>query len=72
MANNLDTLMDKDPLDLTAQDIDAIIASHRKGRAAAASGTKAKRETGPKIDISALVQEMTQGAAPVAAKIRRR
>ena len=71
--NNVDTLMDLDPLELTAENIDGIIAYHRKNRANAAAGIKPKREAGPKIDISAVMQGLVQGDAPKpAATIRRR
>jgi hypothetical protein len=71
--NNVDTLMDLDPLDLTAEHIDGIIAYHRKNRANAAAGIKPKREAGPKIDISSIMQGLTQAGAPVSVpSIRRR
>jgi hypothetical protein len=44
MPNEIDTLMSLDPLELSAQDIDAIIAYHRKGRALFESGVKPKRD----------------------------
>ncbi len=47
MANEIDILMDKDPLELSAQDIDAIIAYQRKMRAQWDSGVKPKKEKGP-------------------------
>lgn len=42
-GNYLDWLMALDPLELSAQNIDEIIAAHRAARAAYASGGKAKR-----------------------------
>ena len=71
MANEVDTLMDLDPLDLTAEHIDGIIAYHRKNRANAAAGIKPKREAGPKIDISSIMAGLTP-APKAAATIRRR
>ena len=74
MANEVDSLMDLDPLDLTAENIDAIIAYHRKNRANAAAGIKAKKETGPKKDLSEALKGMFAEAtpAPVSTGIRRR
>ena len=66
--NTVDQLMEIDPLELTSENIDAIIAYHRKARAASTGG-KAKRD---KVDISAVMQAI--GGAPAAAppSIRRR
>ena len=73
MANEVDSLMDLDPLSLTASDIDAIIAYHRKNRANAAAGIKAKKETGPKKDLSEALKGMfAEAPAPVVTGIRRR
>ena len=71
MANEVDSLMDLDPLSLTAANIDDIIAYHRRNRANAAAGIKAKKETGPKIDISEIMAGLTP-APKAAATIRRR
>lgn len=56
MSNEIDILMDLDPLEMTVTDIDAIIAYHRKNRANAEAGIKPKKETGPKqkLDLVAL------------------
>lgn len=58
MANELDELMDLDPLELSSRPggIDAVIAYHRQRRADAEAGIKPKREQGPtkKIDLLAL------------------
>ena len=70
--NTVDQLMDLDPLSLTAENIDSIIAYHRKGRANAAAGIKAKRESGPKIDISSVMAGLTGPAAPSVPTVRRR
>ena len=53
MPSEIDTLMRLDPLDLSARDIDEIIAYNRKLLAAYDSGVKVKRE-GPKIDLEAI------------------
>ena len=70
--NTVDLLMEIDPLELTSENIDAIIAYHRKARAASTGG-KAKRDTaGPKVDISAVMQAIGGAPAPAAPAIRRR
>ncbi len=54
-GNYLDWLMHLDPLELSAQNIDEIIAVHRADRARQAAGGKAKRLASPvHIDINAL------------------
>lgn len=55
MANDIDALMDLDPVELTKNPaaIDQIIAYHRNNRAKAAEGLKPKREAN-KIDLKAL------------------
>ena len=74
MPNEIDALMALDPLELSAQDIDSIIAYHRKNRANAAAGIKPKREAGPKKDLSEALKGMfaSEEAKPVATGIRRR
>lgn len=55
--SDLDELMDRDPLELSSQDLDAIIAYQRKHRANLEGGKgKAKKEQGPglKLDLAAL------------------
>lgn len=57
MANEIDELMDKDPLELSAQDLDAIIAYQRKQKANFDAGIKPTKggSDGPvKIDLVAL------------------
>ena len=53
MPSEIDTLMRLDPLELSARDIDEIIAYNRKLLAAYDSGVKVKRD-GPKIDLDAI------------------
>ena len=77
MANEIDTLMDLDPLELTAHPgaVNQIIAHHRKNRANAAAGIKPKREQGPKIDIEGIMGKLLAGGEvlkPAAGGIRRR
>ena len=53
MPNEIDTLMALDPLELSAQDIDAIILYQRKSRLAYDSGVKPKRgASGPPITLA--------------------
>lgn len=70
MTNNeIDDLMDLDPVGLSDQDLDKIIATHRKWRKDFESGIKPKKQTGEKqkIDIASLVQNITKNTddAPV-------
>lgn len=53
-ANELDRLMSLDPLELSAQAIDDIIAYQRRARASADSGVKPKKGVVVKIDLAAL------------------
>jgi hypothetical protein len=66
--NNIDTLMSLDPLAMTPDDINEIIAYHRRNRANHEAGVKPKKETGPalKIDLASL------GLARVEEPIKRR
>ena len=53
--NELDRLMSLDPLELSSQDIDAIILYHRRARLSAESGAKPKRGgTVEKVDLAAI------------------
>lgn len=55
MSTNIDALMQKDPLELSAKDIDEIIAYQRKARSSYESGVKVKKgEAAPKIDLVGL------------------
>lgn len=70
MANELDILMDKDPMMLSAQDIESIIAYQRRARANFEAGVKPKKETGPKQSLEGVLNVLAP--APVAAPIKRR
>ena len=63
MSNNLDTLMDLDPLQLTKEDLSQIVAFHRQKRAEreAGKGRAARKDSGPGISLSQLVVGMTGG-----------
>ncbi len=53
MPNEIDDLMRLDPLELSAQDIDAIIAYQRRARAQFDSGVKPKRgSTAPPTSLA--------------------
>lgn len=54
MSNELDELMDRDPMELSAQDIDKIISWHRQQRATYEAGGKIAKPAGQKIDLKAL------------------
>ena len=71
MTNTIDELMSLDPLNLTADDIDAIILYHRKARASSTGG-KAKKDTGPKVDISEVMKALGGIPAPAVGIVRRR
>jgi hypothetical protein len=66
--NDIDFLMSLDPLSLSKQDIDIIIAYHRNQRALREKGVKPKKDKGPSstLDLVAL------GLKPAAPKINRR
>lgn len=66
MANEIDRLMDLDPLELSAQDIDGIILYHRQARARHESGQKPEKPEKQKLDLVAL------GLAPKVEPIKRR
>ena len=54
-GNYLDWLMELDPLDLSAQNIDDIIAYQRKARANHEAGVKPKKsDTAAKIDLNVI------------------
>lgn len=53
---DLTSLMSLDPLDLTKQDLDRIIAYQRKQRAMREGGAKTRKESGAQaVDIKALL-----------------
>lgn len=69
MANEIDILMDLDPTNLSSQDLDSIIAYHRKTRSNFEAGVKPKKG-GEKMSLDNLVQSMVK--VPVAEPIKRR
>ena len=72
--NEIDDLMDLDPLSLTKPQLDAIIAYQRQRRAEreAGGGKRARKETGPKVSLTGLLENMTQGKAKAEPVIKRR
>lgn len=65
---DLDTLMAQDPLDLSKQDLDAIIAYQRKLRAQREAGirTKKPKDSAPsKLDISSLLAKPIIGGGGI-------
>lgn len=57
MANELDELMDKDPLSLTTDDLAGIVAYHRRQRLVISKGeklTSSGEAAKPAIDLAAL------------------
>jgi len=54
MTRELDDLMNLDPLELSEQDIDDIIAYQRKARGEYDDGKPNKKAAGPKVDLVAL------------------
>lgn len=70
MPNELDLLMDKDPLDLSAQDIDAIIKYQREARRRYEAGEKPTKAASAKIslDLKTLLPDLPKPEGP---KMRR-
>jgi hypothetical protein len=67
-VNEIDLLMDLDPEQLSAQDLDSIIAYHRKRRADIEAGIKPSKEKKASLDG---VMEALQASQP-AVKVDRR
>lgn len=63
---DLTALMSLDPLDLTKQDLDKIIAYQRKQRMQREAGGRTKKATGetPAVDIKALLGKIQKPAVP--------
>lgn len=69
--SDLDDLMSRDPLDLTSQDLDKIIAYHREQRRRRAAGEKPRKPSEPTTDISHIAKAIISAAKP-AIGIKRR
>jgi hypothetical protein len=61
---DLDELMNRDPLELSAQDIDAIVAYQRKARAAFESGVKPKKEA-KTASLDSVMETLAPKAEPL-------
>lgn len=65
--NDIDALMAIDPLELSKQDLDRIIAYQRKQRAAREGGVRTKKPRGeapPAIQLSELLATLPKPAGP--------
>ena len=64
IGSELDLLMSLDPLEMSEQDIDKIIAYERQARLEFELGVKSpKRDKGVSIDIGNVVAKLTAGVA---------
>lgn len=70
--SDLDELMARDPLDLSSQDIDAIIDYHRKLRIRKASGEKITKPKPAGVDISSITKKLVSEAKPEVQIVRRK
>lgn len=67
MTNEINRIMDEDPLNLSAQDIDQIIAYHRRLRSDFEAGIKPKKaevDGIKKLDIGAIMKARASGVLP--------
>lgn len=76
-TNELDALMDLDPLELTNEDLDQIISFHRKKRAEReVSGTRGKtrasKDTGASSALADLVKNMAKSSTTNPATVIKR
>lgn len=67
-VNDIDLLMSIDPLELSQQDISAIIIYHRNQRALREKGIKPKKDKGP----TSTIDLVSLGLKPATPKINRR
>lgn len=63
--NELDTLMNLDPLDLSAQDIDKIIEFQRRARRDFEAGVKPKKSTEEKKPLDLVALGLDKPKAPL-------
>ena len=74
-TNSIDVLMSLDPLEMSKQDLDAIIQYQRKAKANFDMGIKPKKGAnaeGKTIDLSQIVSNITGAAPKVTGKVERR
>ena len=72
--NDVDALMAIDPLELSKQDLDRIIAYQRKNRAMREQGLKPKKpkgESAPAVQLSELLASLPKAAAKPSTMKRR-
>lgn len=72
--NDIDALMALDPLGLSRQDLDKIIAYQRKQRASREAGVRTKKpraEPAPGLSIEALLSGLPSGPKPASTMKRR-
>lgn len=72
--NELDELMNLDPLELTrdSPELEAIIKVYRNQRANAEAGIKPKKEAGPKLNLDAVMQGLKAKIATPVVEVKRR
>lgn len=63
--NDINLLMDKDPLDLKNTDIEDLIAYHRAQRGAFDQGQQPKKKAEPQVDLSSVMKALAPTAAPM-------
>lgn len=69
--SEIDDLMSLDPLELSEQDIDKIIAYQRKQRQNFELGVKPKKEKGPSVSLDSVMTVLSANK-PAAEPIKRR
>lgn len=70
--NDINRLMDLDPLDLKNEDIEALISYHRQQRGAFDAGQQPKKKAeAPVVDTSSMMKAL-KASAPVEPTITRR
>ena len=72
MSNEIDLLMDLDPMSMSDANIDDIIAYHRNNRANAEAGIKPKKASGPKQTLDLAKLGLVKKAEPAPPTARRR
>lgn len=72
--NELDMLMNLDPLELTrdSPELEAIIKVYRNQRANAEAGIKPKKEAGPKLNLDAVMEKLKATVVKPVNEIKRR
>lgn len=63
--NDINTLMDMDPLSLKNSDIETIIAYHRQQRGAFDQGQQPKKKVEHQVDLSTIVKAIAAPQPPM-------